>query len=134
MIRKLLLLAAVALLAVSLRADAGTLKIGDHAPALKVKSFVKGEPVKKFEDGKLYVVEFWATWCGPCKVSIPHLTELQKKYKQVKFIGVSVFESKPADVEPFVTKMGDKMAYTVATDDVPAGKTPQEGFMAANWM
>jgi thiol-disulfide isomerase/thioredoxin len=64
-----------------------------------------------------YVVEFWATWCGPCRVSIPHLTELQKKFKTqgVTFIGVS--DETEDKVKPFVDKMGDKMDYTVAVDD-----------------
>lgn len=116
------------------RADAKVLSIGDPAPAIAVKKFVKGTPVTKFEKGKLYVVEFWATWCGPCKVSIPHLTEMQKKFKDVTFIGVSVFESSQTDVEPFVTSMGGKMDYRVAMDEIPAGKNGQGGVMATTWM
>ena len=37
----------------------------------------------------IMVVEFWATWCGPCRTSIPHLIELQKKFKDVMFVGIS---------------------------------------------
>ncbi len=112
-------------------ARAQELKIGDPAPKIEVKEFVKGEPVKAFEKGKVYVVEFWATWCGPCKTSIPHLTELQKKYKDIKFIGVSVSEQDQDAVKPFVKEMGDKMDYAVALDDVSGGG---EGKMSKNWM
>jgi len=49
--------------------------------------------VKGFDKDKTYVVEFWATWCGPCKATIPHLTKLQKEHPDVTFIGVSVFEN-----------------------------------------
>jgi thiol-disulfide isomerase/thioredoxin len=131
-----MLLIAGALLSVFLvqQARAGELKLGDPAPTLRVSKFVKGTPVTKFMPGKLYVVEFWATWYGPCRASIPHLTEMAKKYKDVQFVGVSVFEHKSTDVEPFVKDMGDKMNYGVAMDEVPEGKTASDGFMAANWM
>src|SRR5262249_1044222 len=79
-------------------------------------------------------VEFWATWCGPCRESIPHLKELQKKYKDVVFIGVSVYESDQARVAPFVKKMGDKMDYRVALDAVPEGGEGKDGKMAKGWM
>lgn len=115
-------------------AAADELGVGDPAPRLAVKEFVKGDPVKSLDKDKTYVVEFWATWCGPCRASIPHLSELQKKYKDVAFIGVSVFESEPKDVKPFVKEMGDKMDYRVAIDEVPAGGKPDEGEMAKNWM
>jgi thiol-disulfide isomerase/thioredoxin len=116
------------------RAAGEELGVGDAAPKLAVKEFVKGDPVKGLEKGKTYVVEFWATWCGPCRVSIPHLTELQKKYKDVTFIGVSVWEREPKGVEPFVKEMGDKMDYRVALDEVAAGDKPGEGTMAKTWM
>ena len=70
---------------------------------------------------KVVVVEFWATWCGPCKVSIPHLTELQKKYagRGVTIVGVTDEES--AKVKLFVDGQGAQMDYTVAIDR--GGKT-----------
>src|SRR5262245_48165741 len=58
-----------------------TLTIGDKAPALAIEKWVKGTPVESFQNGKVYVVEFWATWCSPCVAGMPHLTELQKKFK-----------------------------------------------------
>jgi thiol-disulfide isomerase/thioredoxin len=112
-----------------------TLAIGDPAPAIQVAEWVKGEPIAAFRPGQVYVVEFWATWCGPCKKSIPHVSELQKNYgEKVRFLGVSVWERDASGVTPFVQKMGDKMAYTVARDLVPDGKEANEGWMARNWM
>jgi len=132
--RKILVLAAIACIAPGFRTQAQNLSLGDQAPKLEVSSFVKGEAVSNLEPGKFYVVEFWATWCGPCRATIPHLTELQKKHPEVTFIGVSVWEQDQKLVKPFVDEMGDKMSYRVAMDVVPEGGKGGEGKMAAGWM
>ena len=94
-------------------------ELGMDAPELDVAKFIKGDPVsiKAGKGSQVTVVEFWATWCGPCKTSIPHLSELQAKYKDrgVTIIGVS--SETEAKVRPFVQSMGSKMDYTVAVDD-----------------
>jgi thiol-disulfide isomerase/thioredoxin len=131
---RILVLAAIAVLGTGLTTQAQNLSVGDPAPKLEVSSFVKGEPVTKLEPGKFYVVEFWATWCGPCRATIPHLTELQKKHPDVNFIGVSVWEQDQKLVKPFVEKMDDKMSYRVAMDAVPEKGKANEGAMAKNWM
>lgn len=134
----LTVLGALALTALSMAqaTQSTSLLIGDPAPKITVSNWVKGTPVTNFEKGKLYVVEFWATWCGPCKVSIPHLTELAKKYAgKVDFVGVSAFEADQKLVKPFVDSMGKKMSYNVAMDEVPAGdERGQHGAMAQMWM
>lgn len=72
-----------------------SLTIGSKAPELNIEHWVsngKGafKPVTKFEKDKVYVVEFWATWCGPCVASMPHLVELQTKLgKKVQIISIS---------------------------------------------
>ncbi len=72
-----------------------SLSIGDPAPSIKVRKWIKGTPVTAFEKGRVYVVEFWATWCGPCIRGMPHLSELARKYKdKVTITGISILERK----------------------------------------
>lgn len=106
-------------------APAMAIEIGDKAPPLKIKKWIKGDKVKlsDLKGKEIVVVEFWATWCGPCRQSIPHLTELQEKFKEkgVRVIGVSTEEI--STVMDFVEGQGKKMEYTVAVDN--DGKTSQ---------
>src|SRR5579871_1011252 len=115
---------------------AGSLKVGDPAPPLKAGKWFQGAEVKEYEKGKVYVVEFWATWCGPCIVMMPHLSEIQTKLKDkgVTVIGFSARD--PGDtpsnnlesVTAFVAKRGPKLKYTFAYAD---DRNTYNAFMAA---
>ena len=73
----------------------GALTIGSKAPALDIEHWVSDgngafQAITEFAADKVYVVEFWATWCGPCVNSMPHLAELQEQYKDsVQIISIS---------------------------------------------
>ncbi|MCA9304712.1 MAG: TlpA family protein disulfide reductase [Phycisphaerales bacterium] len=106
--------------------------VGSNAPELQIAKFVKGESVDHLAEGQVYVVEFWATWCGPCIAAFPHLSEMQADYgDKVRFIGVNVWEQKTgADriemVEDFVADQGERMDYTVAVE--------VDGKMSDTWL
>lgn len=109
------------------------LTVGMPAPALSIEKWVKGSPVASFEKGKVYVVEFWATWCGPCIAQMPHISKLQREYasKNVTVIGVTSEDpsNSLAEVEAMVAAKGDGMGYTVGWD---TGRTTNDAFMKAS--
>ncbi|MBY0461039.1 MAG: TlpA family protein disulfide reductase, partial [Gemmataceae bacterium] len=97
-----------------------TLKVGDKAPAFKATKWLQGKELKEFASGTVYVMEFWATWCGPCIVMMPHMAELQEQYKdKVVFIGYSAKDPNNSleKVSAFVEKRGPKLGYTFAYAD-----------------
>jgi thiol-disulfide isomerase/thioredoxin len=126
-------LLAVLVFTAAVQPAAAALTIGDPPPKLQVGKWIQGDPVTEFKPGTVYIIEFWATWCGPCRDSIPHLNELYQQFKDrnLVVIGQDVWESDEGGVEPFVKKMGDRMTYRVALDDKNGGK---KGAMAVNWM
>jgi cytochrome c biogenesis protein CcmG/thiol:disulfide interchange protein DsbE len=74
---------------------------------------VAGKDVSLSEfKGKVLVIDFWATWCGPCKVEIPHFIEFQDKYGKdgLQIVGISVDDT-VEKLEPYVREM--KMNYPV---------------------
>ena len=102
----------------------GWRKIGDKAPELNVH-MMKGDKVsiKEGFGEHVYIVEFWATWCGPCKYSIPHLTYLQKKYKDEGLVVVGISDEPSGIVRPYIDNLGDQMNYSVAIDRAATTKS-----------
>ncbi len=138
-----------------------TLKVGDKAPPLKPETWVKpfesaapstpsAPPVStaplalsapiSFELGKVYVVEFWATWCPTCRDAMPALAKLARDHKELTIIAVASSERKLKKdvpdtrletVRAFVREHDEQMPYPVLFDGaramastyiVPAGR------------
>lgn len=99
-------------------AQAQTLKPGDMVKpdAVAAAEFLQGTAPKEWEKDKVYILECWATWCGPCVAAIPHMNELHKKYgeKGLRVIGMNVWEEEKEKVVAFLKEKGDGMAYPVA--------------------
>ena len=104
--------------------------VGKKAPELKVGGWVQGAPVSEFVPGETYVVEMWATWCGPCIDVIPHLNKLHKQYEadedtKVTFIGMNISDAQPEEtdeqrserIQQFINDRNGEMTYRVAYED-----------------
>jgi len=110
-----LLLAALMVLSTPARA-------GDDLPApappFTIRTF-EGKSIRLSElRGKPVVLDFWATWCRPCRASMPHLDELQKRFgsQGLVVIGMSVDEGTPADVRRFTQNLGLSFRLGMAND------------------
>lgn len=113
------------------------LTIGDKAPGIDITHWLKGEQVDAFEKDKVYVLEFWATWCAPCIAAMPHLSELQEKYLDYDVTFISVSDEPLQTVFEFMFKEykgdgkihNDRTQYTLTTD--PDESVKNDFFRAA---
>ncbi len=111
--------------------DDSVLTIGSKAPELDVEHWVsdghgKFKPVTSFESGKVYVVEFWATWCGPCIMSMPHLAETQEKYADKGVQIVSISDEDMETVEKFLKRPVRKPAAPAKEAEKKDGEASEE--------
>ncbi|RVQ46851.1 TlpA family protein disulfide reductase [Sinorhizobium meliloti] len=100
------------------------LQTNSLAPALKVQDWVRGQTLANFQPGKVYIVEFWATWCGPCSSTMPDLMQLQDKYRDsgVEVVAVAADEEAAtadeaqAYLDAWLTEKFPKLNFRVGLD------------------
>ncbi|WP_028055423.1 TlpA disulfide reductase family protein [Sinorhizobium medicae] len=100
------------------------LKMDCPAPALKVQNWLRGGPLANFQPGKVYVVEFWATWCEPCISAMPNLIQLQEEYEDSGLEVVAVAadeEAETADdvqayLDAWLTEKFPKLNFRIGID------------------
>ena len=106
------------------------LNLGDPAPRLNELIWIKGKPIEKFEKGKIYVLEFWATWCIPCIAAMPRFSKLAREFKKkAVFVGIDVLEKKSTSINKviaFVDSMRYKIKFHVAVEN--------SQFMDSEWL
>ena len=122
-----IILVVLFLAALILKRGSGGL-VGSQAPPIQVTEWITSPPPDL--TGRVYVLEFWATWCPPCVQSIPHMIELANKYKSsdVPFIALSV-DRTSAPVKQMVKSKG--MTYYVGMDNGLSDKYSVRGVPSA---
>jgi thiol-disulfide isomerase/thioredoxin len=90
----------------------------DPAPDFKLTA-LNGKPVTLADShGKVVLLNFWATWCGPCRAEIPDLIELQNKYKdRLQILGLVVDDDDAEAIKEFVEKFGINYPVALASNE-----------------
>jgi len=91
----------------------------DAAPAFQLND-LNGKPISLAEaKGKIVLLNFWATWCGPCRAEIPDLVDLQKRYAdRFEIIALATDEDDPDEVRRFVLQSGINYRVAMSSDAV----------------
>ena len=90
------------------------------APEFSLKTLTGEEMSLSKYNGKTLLIDFWATWCGPCRESIPHLVHLHKTYRGqgLEVVGLSMDKGDPKTVDHFVKSLDIPYAIAIAPEEI----------------
>lgn len=91
----------------------------DPAPDFSLKT-LDGKPLNLADfRNKVVLLNFWATWCGPCRMEIPDLVDLQKRYKdRLEVVGLNVDDDDPNEIQKYVSQTGINYPVAMTPDDL----------------
>lgn len=75
------------------------IKVNEKAPRINITNWIENVPDDKNLDNKNIVLEFWATWCGPCIAAVPHMNEIQKEFQQKDLYYISITDESIGKIE-----------------------------------
>lgn len=75
------------------------IRVNEKAPRINITNWIENVPNDKNLDNKNIVLEFWATWCGPCIAAVPHMNEIQKEFQQKDLYYISITDESIDKVE-----------------------------------
>ena len=93
---------------------------GQAAPDFQLAA-LDGKPLKLSDyHGKAILLNFWATWCEPCKIEMPWFVDLQKKYgpQGLQVLGVAMDDASPKDIAEFAQKLGVNYPIVIGKEEV----------------
>jgi thiol-disulfide isomerase/thioredoxin len=105
----------------------GPATAGEHpAPAFTIRSLDGKSLSSKKLKGRPLVIDFWATWCGPCRHSMPHLDAMYRRYEErgLVVVGLSLDEADPERVRQFAHRLGVTFPIAMANEELLEGFGP----------
>jgi thiol-disulfide isomerase/thioredoxin len=107
-------------LAVACEGEEKTKTSPNPAPNFSLVSLDGKKYALKDFKGKVLLLDFWATWCGPCRMEVPHLKELHTQYKDkgLRIVGVALDQQGETTVRPFVEKNEIPFLSLLGTNEI----------------